>query len=86
MANELKPHDDTPGSSSLIVKLLSVFAVVHPSEVFPTLLLTLDGILLLASYYFLKVIREPLILAAPGGAQTKSNATAFLAVLLSGVY
>ncbi len=86
MANELKPHDDSPGESSLIVKLLSVFAVVHPSEVFSTLLLTLDGILLLASYYFLKVIREPLILAAPGGPQTKSYATAFLAILLIGVF
>jgi AAA family ATP:ADP antiporter len=66
--------------------VLSLFAVVRPSEVFSTLLLTLDGILLLASYYFLKVIREPLILAAPGGAETKSYATAFLAVLLIGVF
>ena len=80
MANENK------ADSGLIVKLLSVFAVVHPSEVFSVLMLTLDGILLLASYYFLKVIREPLILAAPGGPQTKSYATAFLAVLLIGVF
>ena len=86
MANELKPEGGNAGDSSLIVKLLSVFAVVHPSEVFSVLLLTLDGILLLASYYFLKVIREPLILAAPGGPQTKSYATAFLAILLIGVF
>jgi len=71
---------------SLIVKMLSLFAVVHASEVYSVLLLTMDGVLLLASYYFLKVIREPLILAAPGGAETKSYATAFLAVLLIGVF
>lgn len=84
----------TPGPSggadaadqSLIVKMLSVFAVVHASEVYSVLLLTMDGVLLLASYYFLKVIREPLILAAPGGAETKSYATAFLAILLIGVF
>lgn len=86
MANELKARDADANDSGLIVKLLSLFAVVHPSEVFSVLLLTLDGILLLASYYFLKVIREPLILAAPGGPQTKSYATAFLAVLLIGVF
>lgn len=74
------------GDEGLLVKMLSVFAVVHASEVYSVLLLTLDGVLLLASYYFLKVIREPLILAAPGGAETKSYATAFLAVLLIGVF
>jgi AAA family ATP:ADP antiporter len=74
------------GDEGLFVKLLSLFAVVHASEVYSVLLLTMDGVLLLASYYFLKVIREPLILAAPGGAETKSYATAFLAVLLIGVF
>ena len=83
-----KPAEGKSGSAptGLVPKLLSVFAVVHPQEVVSVLLLTLDGILLLASYYFLKVIREPLILAAPGGAETKSYATAFLAVLLIGVF
>jgi AAA family ATP:ADP antiporter len=76
----------TGGDGGILVKLLSVFAVVHPSEVFSVLLLTLDGVLLLASYYFLKVIREPLIKAAPGGAEVKSYATAFLAVVLIGVF
>ncbi|MDB4947014.1 MAG: carrier protein [Labilithrix sp.] len=69
-----------------LTKFLSLFAVVHPNEVFSVLMLTLDGVLLLASYYFLKVIREPLILDAPGGAQIKSYATAFLAILLIGVF
>jgi AAA family ATP:ADP antiporter len=86
---EMTPGDGgrpTAGDDGLIVRMLSVFAVVHGSEVFSVLLLMLDGVLLLASYYFLKVIREPLILAAPGGAETKSYATAFLAVLLIGVF
>ncbi|HVY46439.1 MAG TPA: hypothetical protein VHB21_11195 [Minicystis sp.] len=74
------------GGGGVIVKLLSVFALVHPTELFSVLMLTLDGILLLASYYFLKVIREPLILAAPHGAEVKSYATAFLAILLVGVF
>jgi ATP:ADP antiporter, AAA family len=85
MANE-NVTNDTNKDGGVLVKLLSVFAVVHPSEVFSVLLLTLDGVLLLASYYFLKVIREPLIKAAPGGAEVKSYATAFLAVLLIGVF
>jgi AAA family ATP:ADP antiporter len=89
MADEKKKSDQgpaEPGDDSAIVKLLSLFAVVHASEVFSVLMLTLDGVLLLASYYFLKVIREPLILDAPGGPQIKSYATAFLAVLLIGVF
>ena len=86
---EMTPGDGgrpAAGDDGLLVKLLSLFAGVHGSEVVSVLLLTLDGVLLLASYYFLKVIREPLILAAPGGAETKSYATAFLAVLLIGVF
>lgn len=83
---ERSKTDGADEQGGLLVKLLSLFAVVRPSEVASVLLLTLDGILLLASYYFLKVIREPLILAAPGGAETKAYATAFLAVLLIGVF
>lgn len=83
---EAKPDAAPAEGGGLVVKLLSLFAVVHPKEVLSVLFLTLDGILLLASYYFLKVIREPLILAAPGGAETKSYATAGLAVLLIGVF
>ena len=87
MANEDKSAEHgSGGEDGILVKLLSVFAVVHPSEVFSVLLLTFDGVLLLASYYFLKVIREPLIKAAPGGAEVKAYATAFLAVLLVFVF
>ena len=57
MANDTKEDTDAAhGGGALVVKLLSVFAVVRPDEVFSVLLLTLDGILLLASYYFLKDI------------------------------
>ena len=88
MADEKKKtdHAPEPGDDGAMVKFLSLFAVVHASEVFSVLMLTLDGVLLLASYYFLKVIREPLILAAPSGPQIKSYATAFLAILLIGVF
>jgi AAA family ATP:ADP antiporter len=93
MANEEKGEreakdggEKSEGEGGAMVKLLSLFAVVKPREVYSVLLLTLNGVLLLASYYFLKVIREPLILAAPGGAETKSYATAFLAILLIFVF
>ncbi len=86
MADDKKTDHAEPGDDGAMVKFLSLFAVVHASEVFSVLMLTLDGVLLLASYYFLKVIREPLILDAPGGAQIKSYATAFLAILLIGVF
>jgi ATP:ADP antiporter, AAA family len=53
------------------------------------LLLMLNMFLLLASYYILKTIREPLILAARGGAEVKSYsaaATAGLLILLVPLY
>lgn len=78
--------EHVPVETSFLAKALSVFADVRPNEVFSVLMLTLDGVLLLASYYFLKVIREPLILSAPGGAEIKSYATAALAVLLVFVF
>jgi len=40
------------------------------------------GFILMTSYYFLKVTREPLILAAPGGQEIKSYASAGQALLL----
>ncbi|HSO32639.1 MAG TPA: hypothetical protein VLT33_08985, partial [Labilithrix sp.] len=68
MAEDKTKTDGAPaesGDAGTLVKFLSLFAVVHASEVFSVLMLTLDSVLLLASYYFLKVIREPLILASP---------------------
>jgi AAA family ATP:ADP antiporter len=42
----------------------------------------LDVFLLLAAYYLLKTIREPLILSVPGGAEVKSYSAAATAALL----
>ncbi len=75
-----------PSPRSPLTRALALIAEVKPEETSSAFLLTLDSFLLLASYYFLKVIREPLILAVPGGAELKSYATAALAVLLIGVF
>jgi AAA family ATP:ADP antiporter len=61
--------------------LLSPFTKLEPGEGTNALLLMLGVFLLLTSYYVLKVVREPLILAA-GGATLKSYTAAAQAVLL----
>ena len=63
-------------------RLLGVFAEVHGGEGMTALLLMLNVFLLLASYYLLKTIREPLILTVPGGAEVKSYSAAATAGLL----
>src|SRR5258706_14885031 len=63
--------------------LLGWVAEVHAGEGVPALLMMLNVFLLLSAYYLLKTIREPLVLAAPGGgAAVKSYASAAIAVLL----
>ena len=44
-------------------RLLNLISVVKPGEGLSCVLLTLNATLLMACYYLLKVIREPLILA-----------------------
>ncbi len=80
------PNPRAESNDGTLAKLLRLFTVVHSNEIFSVMMLTLDGILLLASYYFLKVIREPLILAAPGGPELKAYTNALLAVLLIFVF
>jgi len=64
-------------------RVLGLFAEVRGGEAVTALLLMFNIFLLLASYYLLKTIREPLILAAPGGgAEVKSYAAAAIAGLL----
>lgn len=64
-------------------KFLNLFTEVHPGEAPTALLLMLNIFLLLAAYYLLKTIREPLILAGKsGGADVKSYAAAGVAGLL----
>ncbi len=63
-------------------RVLNIISVVKPGEGKSCLILTANACLLMAAYYLLKVIREPLILAY-GGAEYKSYATAFQAALLT---
>jgi ATP:ADP antiporter, AAA family len=63
-------------------RVLGIFTEVRASEGVTALLLMLNIFLLLAAYYLLKTIREPLILNAPGGAEAKSYAAAAIAGLL----
>ncbi|HET6347629.1 MAG TPA: Npt1/Npt2 family nucleotide transporter [Candidatus Krumholzibacteria bacterium] len=62
-------------------RALSPFAAIQAGEGANAVLLTLCVYLLLTAYYVLKVVREPLILAA-GGAELKSYTAAAQAVLL----
>lgn len=63
-------------------RLLGLFSDVRGGEGLTALLLMLNIFVLLASYYLLKTIREPLILSVPGGPEMKSYAAAATAVLL----
>jgi len=70
-------------------RILGVFTDVRAGEGVTALLLMLNIFLLLTAYYLLKTIREPLILAAHGGAEVKSYsaaATAGLLILLVPLY
>jgi AAA family ATP:ADP antiporter len=63
--------------------VLRLFGHVEPAEVTTVALLGTNLFVLLAAYYVLKTVREPLILAA-GGAELKSYAAAFQAAALVG--
>jgi len=76
-------------SKSPLDRILGVFTDVRGGEGVTALLLMLNIFLLLAAYYLLKTIREPLILAVHGGAEAKSYsaaATAGLLILLVPLY
>ena len=66
---------------SFLDRLLSPFAEIRGGEAASALLLAANVFLLLASYYVLKTVREPLILTL-GGAELKSYAAAFQAGVL----
>jgi len=63
-------------------RVLSLFADVRGGEGVTAVLLMLNIFLLLAAYYLLKTIREPLILTVPGGAEVKSYSAGAIAGLL----
>jgi len=74
-----------PGSAPRgpLDRILGLFADVRGGEGVTAFLLMLSIFLLLAAYYLLKTIREPLVLAAQGGgAEVKSYSAAAIAVLL----
>lgn len=68
--------------SGALDRVLRLFADVRAGEGATAVLLMLNIFLLLASYYLLKTIREPLILTVPGGAEVKSYSSAAIAALL----
>jgi ATP:ADP antiporter, AAA family len=70
------------GSRGILDRVLGIFAEVRPGEGVTAILLMLNIFFLLASYYLLKTIREPLILTQPGGAEVKSYAAAAIAGIL----
>jgi AAA family ATP:ADP antiporter len=84
IASATSPRDMPVRESpkSPLDRLLGVFADVHSGEGVTALLLMLNIFLLLAAYYLLKTIREPLILSVPGGAEVKSYSAAATAGLL----
>jgi len=67
---------------SVLDRLLNLFADVRAGEGVTALLLLLNMFLLLAAYYLLKTIREPLILTVPGGPEAKSYSAAAIAGVL----
>ncbi len=62
-------------------RLLSLFSTVQSGEGVSAVLLALNIFILLALYYVLRTIREPLILNTPGGAEIKSYSSAGQAAL-----
>lgn len=82
MANQ-DSVEQRSASRGLLDGLLNIFTDVRAGEGPSALLLFTNVFLLLASYYLLKTIREPLVLAAQGGgAEVKSYSAAAIAVLL----
>ena len=70
------------GPKGPLDRFLGIFTDVRGGEGLTALLLMLNIFLLLAAYYLLKTIREPLILSVPGGAEVKSYSAAATAGLL----
>lgn len=66
----------------ILDRALGLFTEVRGGEGVTALLLMVNIFLLLASYYLLKTIREPLVLTQPGGAEVKSYAAAAIAGVL----
>lgn len=74
---------DDKGRLGPLDRILNIFSDVRGGEGLTAILLLMNVFLLLAAYYLIKTIREPLVLAAEGGgAEVKSYASAAIAGLL----
>ena len=67
-----------------LARMLRPFTKVHPQEATTVVLMTLCSFMLLAAYYLLKTVREPLVLLQ-GGAEIKLYLRAAQAVIMVGV-
>ncbi|MEP5568321.1 MAG: Npt1/Npt2 family nucleotide transporter [Halioglobus sp.] len=75
-------HAHRPSNSTRwLDRLVHVFGDVRPGEGRMVLMMFLNVYFLLMAYYILKTVREPLILAT-GGAELKSYAAGFQAIVL----
>jgi AAA family ATP:ADP antiporter len=72
---------ETHLKKTVLERLLSLFTEVRPGEGPKVLLLALNIFLILSAYYFIKPVREALILAG-GGAEVKSYSSAGQSILL----
>ncbi len=72
---------ETISSGNWPDRLIRIFGDVRPGEGRMVLMMFLNVYFLLMAYYILKTVREPLILAT-GGAELKSYAAAFQAIVL----
>ena len=81
MSESIVELDGQKNRTSILDRALSIFSEVRGGEGIGVLLLAANVFLLLATYYILKTVREPLILGQPGGAEAKSYASAAQALL-----
>lgn len=79
--NDGAERGDSDGRS-LLDRALNVVTEVRAGEGVTALLLTLNVFLLLSAYYFIKPVREGLILAMPSGAEYKSYLSAVISASL----
>ncbi len=79
---EVLPSPPPAGPPTILDRTLNLFADVRSGESITAVLLMLDIFIVLAAYYLLKTIRESLILAPPGGAETKAYTSALMAGIL----
>jgi AAA family ATP:ADP antiporter len=71
-----------PQGKSFLEKILSLFSVVKSGEGGSAILLTLNVFLLLGAYYFLKIVRDTLILDESGAAAASYSAAGQALLLL----